>query len=421
MKQNRLLAIMVTTCLLVVVLAESFTNQLMRTNAADAVSEMNTLIKNYGRTCAVEIYSMEDGMLYAYQKDQMITGASLIKLPYCFYVCCKITEGEHSLDETMTYTSSWYHGGSGIIRKNGYGKTYTVRQLLDYALRYSDNVAYDMLVYKFGISGFNEMVKKWGYSVSLGQVSPRFPNVSADFMRCAMQNMATHARNGEAWSVAWTALNESTSTYVRGVLGNADTPVAVKYGNVSTVWHEACYVDGETPYILVILSSATNMSPNTTFLKNVAACAGRIVDEHNAAKPTEPPTTEAPTEPVTEPATELPVIEPDEAPEDFTPVDADKITLGDLNGDGLTDAEDAAWILIASAMAGVNLRIPMTEAQLAAADVNADGMVDAADAALLLMFAAYQGAGGTDSLTDFLLAKKDVDGNMSENLVNLTE
>lgn len=369
---------------------------------ADAAAEMNTLIKNYGRTCAVQVYSMDDRTtLYAYQKDKLITGASTIKLPYCVYVCTQLEKGVRSLDETIKYTSSWYHGGSGIIRKNGYGKTYTIRQLIDYAMRYSDNVAYDMLVYLFGVGGFNSMVDEWGYSIHIGESSPRFPSVTADFMRTAMERMADRRNDGEAWQTAWTALCESTNTYVRGAVGSDTVPVAVKYGNVSSVWHEVCYVGSETPYVVVILSSATNMSPNTTFLKNVAKCADRIVQEYEAQKPDEPETTE-PTDSVTDPPKPDP-IDPDQ----FLPVDADKISTGDLNGDSLYTTDDAAWILQAIAMLGVQQEVPMTETQLTAADVNGNAFIDTADAAVLLSYIAYMGAGGEEELTAYLRTETD--------------
>lgn len=332
--------------------------------SAFGTEDMDALISSYPRDCAILICTGEGETLYSYQPDKMILGASLIKLPYAVFVCQQLTAGVRSLDDTMTYTSSWYHGGSGVIRHNGYGKSYTIRELLDYSLRYSDNVAYDMLVYLFGVEGFNSMVESWGYSVRIANPSPRFPAVSASFMKDAMLEMQVHVGEGDCWNTCWTALNESENVYTRAILGeNGD--VAVKYGLVQSVYHEVCYVDGDTPFVLVILSGAVNYTPDSAFVKNVATSALQIVAEYA----------------------------------DY--MDA-LILPGDVNGDGLVNASDAARILIAAALLGASETSGLTEAQEKAADVDGDGLVNSSDAALVLMYAAYVGAGGTGSLTEFL-------------------
>ena len=343
----------------------------VRAGATEATDEMAALIQNYGRKCAVVVYSMDGTTLYSYKPDSIMSGASLIKLPYCYYACTQLENGVHSVDETVTYTKSWYHGGSGIIRHNGYNVDYTIEQLIDYALRYSDNVAYDMLFSLFGINGFNAMVDSWGYDIHVADPSPHFPGVTANFMCESMRRMQERSRDGGIWETAWTALCESTATYVRPVLGNAATPVAVKYGNISTVWHEACYVDCEHPYILIILSSATSMQPDVTFLQNVAACSKKINEEHVLAH-------------------------------ELDALDESLVTLGDVNGDGEINSVDAVFIMKASANIGAGTASGFSEVQTAAADLNADTLTDAVDATLLLQFAAYCGAGGEMMLPEYL-------------------
>jgi beta-lactamase class A len=189
-------------------------------------AEMKKLVRSYKRTCAVLMTAQDGTVLFSYQPDKAISGASLIKLPYVYFCCVQLSGGVRSLTDSVTYTADWYHGGSGIIRKNGYGKTYTVAQLMDYALRYSDNVAYDMLVYLFGIKGFDDMVQSWGYSVSIS--ASRFPPVTAAFMTAAMTKMQAASALGGCWQIAWDALTGSVQSYVRDTLGISG--MAVKYG-----------------------------------------------------------------------------------------------------------------------------------------------------------------------------------------------
>ncbi|MBE6851735.1 MAG: hypothetical protein E7504_08450 [Ruminococcus sp.] len=81
-----------------------------------------------------------------------------------------------------------------------------------------------------------------------------------------------------------------------------------------------------------------------------------------------------------------------------------KTNSGDVNTDGVTDATDAAMILVAAAAQGAGAEHGLTEAQAAAADVSGDGSFDATDAAMVLQYAAYVGAGGDLSIDEFFKA-----------------
>ena len=153
-----------------------------REKPAVDTAALDKLVKQYARGCAVELYSLEGTVLYAHRANTLISGASLIKLPYVYYCCTQIEAGTAKLTDTMTYTASFAQGGSGILRNKSYGTKYTLAQLMDYALRYSDNTAYYMLVTKFGAKGFNQMVKDWGYQNISISVSSRFPALTAAFM-----------------------------------------------------------------------------------------------------------------------------------------------------------------------------------------------------------------------------------------------
>ncbi|MBR3630030.1 MAG: leucine-rich repeat protein [Oscillospiraceae bacterium] len=66
---------------------------------------------------------------------------------------------------------------------------------------------------------------------------------------------------------------------------------------------------------------------------------------------------------------------------------------GDINGDTIVNASDAAQVLIAAAIIGSGDDSGLTLAQTAAADFNGDGIVNASDATAILCFAANAGVG----------------------------
>lgn len=73
------------------------------------------------------------------------------------------------------------------------------------------------------------------------------------------------------------------------------------------------------------------------------------------------------------------------------------LKIGDVNGDNVINASDAADVLVHAADVGAGNAGTLDAGQQAAADVNEDNVVDAADAASILVYAAIAGAGGSPS------------------------
>ncbi len=320
-------------------------------DTTDYKAVLDSLIRNHYISCAVLLTASDGTTLYSYNPNTALMGASLIKLPYVYYVCQQLSNGVRSLSDTFTYTSNWYHGGSGIIRNNGYGKVYTVAQLIDYALRYSDNVAYDILVYLFGIDGYNNMVTSWGYNCYINNYV-RFPAVTASFMTTAIEKMKAESESGECWEICWDALINSEFSYSRSVIDDAEY-VALKYGFVPTNYHEVMYVECEMPYILTILDSTRNSQADSAFIKNVASASHKMVKQYAYS------------------------------------LKKQAYIPGDVNDDGAVDAVDASAILTEYAWTSLGNTPTFSELQMLSADYNSDGIVDAVDASAVLKAYAF--------------------------------
>lgn len=75
---------------------------------------------------------------------------------------------------------------------------------------------------------------------------------------------------------------------------------------------------------------------------------------------------------------------------------------GDLSGDSIANASDAALTLIAAAAAGAGGESGLTAMQYVEADVTGDGIVNASDAALILVYSASSSAGSfSGDMLDF--------------------
>lgn len=84
------------------------------------------------------------------------------------------------------------------------------------------------------------------------------------------------------------------------------------------------------------------------------------------------------------------------------PVNVPEYILGDVNGSGAVDADDASAVLSCYALVSTTGSSDFTETQLIIADVNKDGAVDAGDASAILGYYAYTSAGkGSDSPEEY--------------------
>lgn len=113
-------------------------------------------IASTGGTVGLIVYDdAQGGVLYSTNADQVFPAASLIKLPIVLAVYDLAQTGQVNLDERLTLQESDKVGGSGQLQNEATGNTYSIRELCNYMLRYSDNTAGNMVLRKLG--GFDQV------------------------------------------------------------------------------------------------------------------------------------------------------------------------------------------------------------------------------------------------------------------------
>ncbi|MBR6968866.1 MAG: hypothetical protein IKH78_10095 [Ruminococcus sp.] len=86
----------------------------------------------------------------------------------------------------------------------------------------------------------------------------------------------------------------------------------------------------------------------------------------------------------------------------YTSAETNAISLGDVNGDGLTDAVDASDVLAEYALVSGGQAPSFSDDMKKAADVNRDGLTDAVDASQILAYYAYLSTGGKLGFEEYL-------------------
>lgn len=193
--------------------------------------QLANALQGYNKNISLACWKTDGSLGIVYNTQQSYFSACTIKAPVMLYCCKLIDAGELNKDEVLTYEKRHYHGGSGKIRFNAYGSTYTVEELITLALSISDNVAYKMLVERIGRDGFNTMlteyecpsliVPSWSLWASYAQAQ--------DFVK------------------VWDKINQyfATNTLGAQILKNACTNTRFNYGSQAIPEYEYSHKSGE--------------------------------------------------------------------------------------------------------------------------------------------------------------------------------
>lgn len=215
------------------------------------VQELDTLISAYEGNVSVLYFDVGSGYQYQYNNTQKYVAASIIKAPFCLYVLQMAERGETDLEETMEYTEDFYTTGTGIIKKEPYGTVYTKKTLVEYALRYSDNIAFKMLRTAYPPEGFREYAKTIGIQDVNGIKNVSSSNITADdaltYMKEIYKYLMTKSENA--------VFMEDNMLKTVNPLIRASYPIVRKYGWMKNAFHDIAIIQAPRPYILIILSN----------------------------------------------------------------------------------------------------------------------------------------------------------------------
>ncbi len=205
---------------------------------------------------------IENGYRYSYNSDHVMYSASLIKLPYALGLlqAASADKALHKndpnyvpfgFDEVFTYTSNLKQEGTGIIKNDPDGTTYTYLELVDYMVRYSDNVAFKALRDKFGYTYLNSYISKNNIT-SMQKNGIR--NLNSFDAAEVMLDVYDFINNDEYYGkfLETSLLNGSHKT----MTVNAVYPkkAAHKYGWDDDSYHDMTLVYADSPYIIVFMS-----------------------------------------------------------------------------------------------------------------------------------------------------------------------
>lgn len=216
-------------------------------------------------------HNLATGDTVCYGADTVRYAASLIKIPYIYSVLREIENFEadpanHGEDGALLYdgerrkynlSEGWKYDpdtmlveGSGQIMEEEPGFTLTWRELFEYAILYSDNVAVDQIQQRFGMKSFYELVGRLG----LKGTASGFMNLSPhDCMLVLREVYVWFAGGSEYGELLKNAMIHSK--YPEMISRHyPNVPVCHKYGWDIDAYHDMAIIYDEDPYLLVIMT-----------------------------------------------------------------------------------------------------------------------------------------------------------------------
>ena len=238
------------------------------------ISDLDTYIYNNYRA-SVYYEDIKTEFTYKYNENIDYYGASLIKIVEAMYLLDGAKDGSIDLNEKLKYESKYKADFSKGMKKRKVGEKISIRNLIEYAIKYSDNTAHFMLSDYIGISNLREYEKKLGASEITITNGDSFGNQNAVDM-----NLYLHH--------AYEIINSNTEygEFLKKIMLNNDTnalnltddiKIAHKYGQYDSYYHDVGIAFYDNPYYISVLTS----HGNGKYLEVVNNISSKVNELHN--------------------------------------------------------------------------------------------------------------------------------------------
>ena len=214
-------------------------------------AQLDAALRQYSGQVSVGYCALDGAATYTFNAGQRYNAASLMKAPFCMYILQQASEGGCDLDKQLQYTEKFVSKGTGKLKNLPVGGWYSIRTLVEYAIRYSDNAALRMLRSEFGTAGFI------AYAGALGIPDPGVirlitnSTITAEEALIYMQAIRRFIVENPNGPLLRQYMTTTTNPMI---VSTQKYPVVRKYGWADQAFHDMAIVETPQPYVLVILT-----------------------------------------------------------------------------------------------------------------------------------------------------------------------
>lgn len=213
--------------------------------------DLESYIKEAEGQYGIYYYNLVTGDEFGINDKDEYIAASTIKIPLNLYLYTRIKSGSVDPQGILTYLEDDYEEGTGQIRYEETGKTYTIRELSKLSITISDNVAANMLFRFLGINNVKDYMRKAGGIVVKDGENVSCPRDMGLYMKLVYEFYRKQGNLGE--ELMNNFLNTEFNDRIPALLPN-ETKVAHKIGTQVGVLNDVGIVITDNPYVLSVMS-----------------------------------------------------------------------------------------------------------------------------------------------------------------------
>jgi beta-lactamase class A len=137
--------------------------QLLCLNLMAQSNEISVYLKNLplDYKVLIEVKSLDGKTIFNQNENQKVASASTIKVPIMMTVMELVKQKKWSLEDKYSLKNEDKLEGTQLSNMPA-GTEYTIRQLVEYMIIYSDNSATNILIKQIGRENINTQIRKWG-------------------------------------------------------------------------------------------------------------------------------------------------------------------------------------------------------------------------------------------------------------------
>lgn len=235
--------------------------------------EINNFLSSKGGDISIYLETIDKKLTYNFYGDELKRTASCIKLPFITYIMLKATNKEIDLNTNLTYTEQFKIDGTGIIQFEPVGKLYSVEKLCELVIRYSDNVAYLMLLNYIGEQNFINYLKQLDSNSPNNRVFSNSKILSKS-MKYIIENKEKNPLINKVFTwMKQTIFDDGITVGLPGV----DVVHKTGWMPMYLVSNDISYInDRKNPYILTIMT----VGYDSNYSEKVLADLAEIIDNN---------------------------------------------------------------------------------------------------------------------------------------------
>lgn len=259
-------------------LVQEYSDEEISEELENAEDDLTSYLQKYGSSLSVKFVDTTTSYTYTYNSNVIYYAASTIKMLDALYIYTNAYNGNLSLDDTVTYKSSDRQAYSTGMSTHNYGDKVTLRELVSYAILYSDNTAHRMLVNYIGYNTLKEFGRSLGATTTLsGYDNFGYINVTDSIIYVTKLYEFINS-SGSLGEELLSYFINSDDNYLKNE--EEGIKAATKYGEYSPYFHNNGIVYTENPYFISILT--TTFKNDGTHKKIIANVNGKIQELQEA-------------------------------------------------------------------------------------------------------------------------------------------